>query len=72
MEDIMMAIVDKKELLKKEEKVFNSLYPDWDEWLSNNHKKSYSKLVNRINTLKLEIEELEKQIKQWEWKTSKK
>ena len=62
MDELKLELADKERLLKKEQKTLDTFYPNWDDWLSNNHKRTYNKLVNRINTLTQEIQWLIEQI----------
>ena len=62
MENAKLIIADKKYELEKVRHTIDTFYPNWDNWLSDNHKATYNKLVNRINSLEKEIEDLYSQI----------
>lgn len=62
MDELKLELADKKRLLEREQKTLDMFYPNWDVWLSDNHKMTYNKLINRVNVLTQEIEWLIEQI----------
>lgn len=60
--EIKMLIWDCKYDISRIEKTLTIFYPNWTEWMSNNHIRTYEKLTKRLQDNQERLSSLEEQL----------